>query len=239
MIHFFHEAHSATAKKKLREEIAIEQCSGWFFLRRLLERWDPIFSDYNEKINAINYSMKEHEIYLDTVFKRITPEIKKAKEQGINFVGCKRCKKEASEENQRTDNIFEYKCRVCLFEDGAIKIDCPTEECNQKIVLESGDPDQKILCTACDTDLSSKDLSEILDTEYHDHGDFVQKNCAACGGHGSVVQHEDFYVCSECFYFTKDIGYCGWCSEGQIAGGDLEHSYHTGCEFCDGFSGWT
>ena len=29
-----------------------------------------------------------------------------------------------------------------------------------------------------------------------------------------------------------------WCSDGQMGGGDLEHSSYAGCEFCDGKAGW-
>ena len=78
MIHFFHEAHDGEGKEKLLEDIAIEQCSGWFFLRRLLEKWGDIFGKYNGKIQSINSSMKVHEIYLDTVYERLKPEIEKA-----------------------------------------------------------------------------------------------------------------------------------------------------------------
>lgn len=239
MIHFFHEAHSDAAQEKIKETIAIEQCSGWFFLRRLFEKWDFIFSRYTEKITAINLSMKAHEVYLDTVYDRIKPEIEAARKKGSKFINCPMCKKEASEEFQRTDYIFEYKCRVCLFPHELIKIKCPGKNCKHEVEIESGDPDQKIVCDTCDEEISRKEISDILDTEHFDYGDHRSINCAACGGMDAVIQHHDFFICTDCFYITQEMGVCGWCSEGQIAGGDLEYSYHGGCEFCDGHAGWT
>jgi hypothetical protein len=64
-------------------------------------------------------------------------------------------------------------------------------------------------------------------------------NCALCWTQGGVVKHHEIYVCTECLGTSDEIAGCGWCNELQMGGGDLEHSYHTGCEFCDGHAGWT
>jgi hypothetical protein len=53
------------------------------------------------------------------------------------------------------------------------------------------------------------------------------------------VKHHEIYVCTECLGTSDEIAGCGWCNELQMGGGDLEHSYHTGCEFCDGHAGST
>jgi len=34
------------------------------------------------------------------------------------------------------------------------------------------------------------------------------------------------------------IAGCEWCNELQMGGGDLEFSFDSGCEFCDGRAGW-
>lgn len=241
MIHFFHEAHRGEKKEKLLEDIAIEQCSGWFFLRRLLEKWKPIFGNYEAKIDSINSSMKEHEVYLNTVFDRIKPEIEQAKAKGAVFVPCSRCRNKSSEEFQRTQHIFEYKCRVCLFSDDIIKIACPEDDCGGEIKIRSFDPD--LTCSKCHSEMDPKEVADLLETngpvtpdECYCH---VQTNCAACCGLGTVVENDDgYFICTDCFYFTKsDIGHCGWCNENQIGGGDLEHSRWSGCEFCDGQAG--
>jgi len=243
VMHFFHEAHEGQGKEKLLEAIAVEQCNGWFFLRRLLERWGNIFGDYEEKIDSINASMKVHKVYLDTVFERIKPEIERDAAKGANFVSCKRCKNNSSEEFKKTSLIYEYKCRVCLLSDGLIKLPCLKGECDGELNIETGDPDAKIICPICDTLSDKREISEILETngpitpdEYYSH---VQTNCALCCELGSVVKSDDAYlICTNCYYFTdNDIGHCGWCQENQIGGGDLEHSRWSGCEFCDGQAG--
>ncbi len=236
MIHFFHEAHGGKGKEKLLEEIAVEQCNGWFFLRRLLEKWSDIFGSYDEKIQLINSSMKGHEIYLDTIFEQIKPEIEKDKAKGTIFVACKRCKRNASEEFKKTNNIFEYKCRVCLFLDELIKFSCLEESCNGEIKIEPGDPDVKVICSSCDSVMERQDIANLLETNASRYEDSVQTNCATCCSLGTVVENDGgYFICTECFYFTKnDIGYCEWCNENQIGGGDLEHSRWSGCEFCDG-----
>ncbi len=54
----------------------------------------------------------------------------------------------------------------------------------------------------------------------------------------SVVKHHNFYICIECISVANNIAYCESCNEAQLGGGNLEYSYQTGCEFCDGHSGW-
>lgn len=79
-----------------------------------------------------------------------------------------------------------------------------------------------------------------MDTEYSDPSDCEpQINCAMCSSMGSVVQHHDAFICTECLSTDESAPRCGWCNERQIGGGDLEYSYHSGCEFCDGQAGWT
>ena len=127
------------------------------------------------------------------------------------------------------------KCRVCSLEDEAIKIPCAEDGCKGNVILEEGLSEYE--CSDCDSKISRKDVEEKLDSEMSDYADHVRKNCALCSEMGSVVQHEEYYVCTNCFYFTKEYGVCEWCNEGQIGGGDLEGSNWSGCEFCDGHAG--
>lgn len=241
MVHFFHEAHADAKKEQFLEEIAIEQSSCWFFLRRLLEGWSDIFGEYKDKITAINWSMKDHDVYLSTVFSRIQPEINDDKRKGSVFVICKRCNKEASELFERAPHLFETKCRVCLLNDQFIKIPCNQDDCDGHIELEQGDTSTH--CNTCDEEIDVSEISEILNTNGPigpDAGcDYVSGNCALCSGLDTVVENDnDYFVCTDCFYFTKnDIGHCGWCNERQIGGGNLEDSAWSGCEFCDGHAG--
>jgi hypothetical protein len=239
MIHFFHEAHGKEGKNKLLEEIAIEQCNGWFFLRRLLEKWNGIFGSYTDRIHSINNSMKAHELYLQTVFDRVKPEIEKDKLKGIIFTNCKRCQHNALEEFKKTPNISEYKCRVCFFSEGLTIINCTTKECRNEIKIEGGDPDGAAICHACNSTIEHSDIAKLLEKNSRSYEDYYPINCANCSGMDTVVENEKgYFICTNCFYFTQnDIGQCGWCHEVQMGGGNLEFSGWSGCEFCDGQAG--
>ena len=238
MIHFFHEAHGEERNEEELEKIAIEQCGAWFFLRRLLEKWGEVFGEYEERTSSINVRMKAHNIYLDAVYERIKPEIKAAKAKGIIFVPCGRCRKETSEEFERTKHIFEYKCRVCLSSNDLIKLPCAQENCDGEIKIDPFWPDD-ISCGKCKIEIDHQEVSNLLETNASRYEDSVQTNCAACCGLGTVVENDDgYFICTDCFYFTQnDIGHCNFCQENQIGGGDLEHSRWSGCEFCDGQAG--
>lgn len=240
VMHFFHEAYSKSAMQNVIENIAIEQCNGWFYLRRLLEKWNTIFSDYGEKIDEINRKMKRHKIYLNTVYERLKPELKEEKSKGIKFTKCNRCLKPASEEIQKTEFLYLHKCRVCLYEEYSLKVPCPTEDCEHHLIFSEENFDNKLQCEA-GHDFEKNGLAELLDTNpttYDNYFEQSSKNCANCCSHDSVIEHNEYYICLECFYVSDDIAYCEWCNEGQIAGGDLEMSHYSGCEFCDGKSGW-
>lgn len=238
MVHFFHEAHTHAKKEKLLEEIAVEQSSGWFFLRRLLSGWGDVFGDYRDRISSINASMKEHDIYLETVFSRITPEIALAKSNGAIFRDCTRCKKAASEENKLTEYLFNCKCRVCLFQEYLLKTPCDDDDCDGLLEIIEGDTE--VCCTACNEPIDKDHLSDLLDTDpvgTDNYADYTPRNCAMCSTPNEVIEHHAYYICKECFYITDEIAGCGWCNELQIGGGDLEMSEYSGCEFCDGLAG--
>jgi len=241
MMHFFHEAHLGDQPGKILEKIAIEQCSGWFFLRRLLEKWDDIFENYLEKISQINSMMKEHDIYLDTVFTNIAPEIEAAKKKGAEFKNCDRCKKDSSEVSKLTDYLYSCRCRVCLYTEDLVKVPCQHEDCEGVITIDGYlGGGSSIYCGDCDQAISNEELSELLDTSprSHDSVDYTTKNCANCGTHAEVIQHEDYYICMNCYYISDDLQVCQWCHDGQIGGGDLEYSGYSGCDFCEGAQGW-
>lgn len=238
MVHFFHEADDPIKSEKIKQEIAIEQSTGWFFLRRLLEKWSDVFKNYNQKIASLNYMMKSHHVYLQTVFEKIEPEIKKEIKNGAIYRACSSCSFKASKEKPLTDHLLEAKCRVCLIKEWILKVKCP--ECDEIIEISEYNADTQINCS-CGQVIDTEIIKDQLDTNpvttdnYFDH---VEVNCAYCMEHGSVIEHQDYWICTSCYSVDEKMSICGWCSEGQIGGGDMEYSYHTGCEFCDGQAGW-
>jgi hypothetical protein len=236
LVHFFHD-QVGKDERSITEKVAREQCTGWLYLSRLIYKWENTFEKYQGKVADLNEKMKKHHVFLSTVYEKIVPDIDKEKAVGAVFKICPSCQFEACKQSEITDHIYTYKCKVCLFDERVIIVQCP--ECDSSVEIPEG-TDDSIQCETCSHTVGSDYISEQLDTDpvtqdnYFDH---TQINCAHCGSVNCVVKHNDFYVCTECRSISEESGYCEWCNEGQIGGGDLEFSYHSGCEFCDGHAG--
>lgn len=237
MIHFFHEVGSGKADSAVVEEVVKEQCLCWFHLERLLERWEDQFALFKQKIQRTRWLMRRNRSYLSVAFDRLEPKIEQDKKKGKIFHACSGCGYDAAEVGALSDILFEQICRVCGLSEAYAEIDCPAE-CENKIHIEA-DHGSARTCSSCGHEVSPDELGEILGTEYVDPLDYTQMNCALCMSLGSVVQHHEIYVCTECLSTSNEIAGCSWCSEMQMGGGDLEYSYITGCEFCEGQAGWT
>jgi ribosomal protein S14 len=232
MIHFYHEVESP----KVQAEVVKEQCLCWMHLDRLLAGWKDQFEPFSTEILKAQWKMKRNQAYLSAVFETLSAKIAAAKKEGRKFRECSACGYEAAEVAKLTPHFFEQHCLLCGLSDAYIEIQCP-DECDATITI-STDTDEEHVCGECGYSLSRDELSELLDTEEADEISYVQKNCAHCMSLGSVIQHHDTYICIECLSWSRDIAGCEWCNELQMGGGDLEFSYHSGCEFCDGHAGW-
>ena len=236
MIHFFHEVASEDATPELIEEVVKEQCRCWFHLNHLLKQWGGQFSQYEERVTTVHWQITRMREYLSVAFDRLRPQIEIDKNTGSTFHMCSGCGYEAAEVRNVSDVLFEKTCRVCGLIEGYAEINCPSE-CGQKIHIKA-EHGSKRTCDNCGFQVAADELSELLSTEFLDPVDYVQINCALCMSAGSVVQHGEIYVCSECLSMANGLASCEWCSELQMGGGDLEFSYHSGCEFCDGHAEW-
>lgn len=236
MIHFFHEAGLEEAEPALAENIVKEQCLCWFYLERLLEQWRDQFARFATQIDRAGWLMRRNQSYLLVAFERLRPKIKEDEKQGSTFNACSGCGFEAAEVDELSEVLFEQQCRVCGLSEAYLKIDCPGD-CGETIHIEA-DHGSNRACASCGHNVTAKELEDILDTEHADPVDYVQKNCALCHTFGSVVLHNATYVCVECLGTSHEIACCEWCNEAQMGGGDLDGSYYSGCEFCDGQAGW-
>lgn len=237
MIHFFHEAGSDEAEPALVEEVVKEQFLCWFHLERLLKQWEDQFALFEQQIFQTQWLMRRNRAYLSVAFDRLKPKIEEANKKGSTFHACSGCGYDAAEVNELSDILFEQACRVCGLSEAYAEIDCPAE-CGNKIRIEA-DHGSNRTCSSCGHEISADELGEILSTECIDPVDYMQMNCALCCSLGSVVLHHEIYVCAECLSTSDEVAGCGWCSEMQMGGGDLEYSYLSGCEFCEGQAGWT
>jgi len=241
MVHFYHDISKGESDKQI-EQIVIEQCNGWHFLRSLLEKWHEIFTPYQEKIFHVNNKMKRHNVYLKTVYKNMLPEIKLATSKGIVFANCGICHNRSSEITKLTEYLYACRCRVCHFSDEYLRVVCPQDDCDGIIKIDGFSIGQTAyFCPECEYELSQESLSDMLDGDprtYDDYVDHINMNCAECGVADEVIRHDNYYICLSCLYVDGELNICGWCNEGQIGGGDLEFSGVTGCSFCDGSAAW-
>lgn len=179
--------------------------------------------------------MKKHHAYLSTVFNQIKDSIHDEKKQGVFFKSCPSCQFESCKQSKITDNVVNYKCLVCSFEEEVIIIYCPECENSIEITEIESEPFE---CLECGYQINNEYIAEILDTEITTRDNYKEPtitiNCANCCKHDSGIIHHDLFICSNCHTISKYLAHCDWCIEGQIAGGDLEDSFLDGCEFCDG-----
>lgn len=238
MVHFFHEG-TTTIDKKIILEVAREQSRGWIYLQKLLTKWTPIFSDFEKNIKRLNLSMKNHYVYLNEYYNSIKPEIIAKKAAGAKYRKCSNCHFESSRQEILSPILNKSHCEVCLLNENLIYIKCP--HCDKKIEITDNNHHEFAICPKCENDIVQEELSDLLDTNPTSPDNYFDKsslNCAECMSTDSVIEHNEFYVCLNCFYIEKGIQYCEWCNEGQIGGGDLTGSGLSGCEFCDGRLGY-
>ncbi len=239
MVHFYHEAVAGEASEKIITEVAIEQLNGWYHLRNLIDKWKGIFPDQQGRIYSVNHRMSQHKEYLRFVYDQIKKEIAAEKADGAEYSTCSSCSYEAAKNSELTDILTECSCKVCFFKDRFLSIQCP--ECDNDVRIN---PDREGAgqCATCEHEISSEETFELVNDESLTNDEILcgdaktPANCGWCSCHGSVLEHNEEYLCINCME-TGDVGFCGWCNEPQL-GGNLEYSHYGGCEFCDGLAGW-
>jgi hypothetical protein len=232
MIHFVHDAEGG-GDDAVRQ-VAAEQIRGWSHLRMLLRSWDTDLPWLAQDLQRIEVKMRGHREFLNAVFDTLRPEIRQLRSTGKRIVGCPVCGLEAAVVTPVTSQVGDMACLVCSAVDTLITMECPEEDCGAPVDLPGWwGAAQK--CPVCGETITSDQISADLDTTLRDLSDpHTAMNCALCQSPDSVVEHEDIYVCIECFGYERSIAYCESCDELQIGGGDLRYSYNVGCEFCEG-----
>lgn len=238
MVHFVHETGRAELDEKAVTVVAIEQCRGWLHLHKLLAEWRGEFAWSSARLERTQRLMAGHREFLSVRFDALSAEIADAKRAGTRFRRCDVCAYEAAAIEAHSTMVGAVRCLVCSTRDTLITMECPNDECGFEVEL-TGHWGAGQSCPQCQELIGTDDLIFALETSPEDRSHAVsQTNCALCMNMGSVVAHEGIFVCTECFGFERTVGYCEWCNEAQMGGGDLEFSYRTGCEFCDGAAGW-
>lgn len=240
MVHFFHEAHTAEESEKLQRAIAREQLTAWYLLHRLLTtRWDDVFAPWAAQIAAIDSELRKLHDFLKVVFDHIKPDIQARIKVGEIFDDCPSCGFEARWNDSDLKTVYEAECLVCGLTDRVLRVECP--DCGNIVTFVNEGRGE---CESCGKSFEPEDVADILVDSGGAHiaameGDYSWGfgNCSDCDGYHTVVRTEDDnYVCASCFGVFEQVGECGWCNEFNT--GDMEDSFYTGCNFCDGRLGW-
>jgi hypothetical protein len=230
MVHF---VHVGETDDEGREEIVSEQLEGWMALRTLLEEWEE-FRGYLKTIQQINRKMEGHRGFLQKKFEAKKAELQAHIDAGMSVSSCPMCKFQSLKVEKFASAIASTSCAVCSYRGTEIKLTC--DACGSEITANDYDGRPKF-CSNCESPISRDEIEEQLNTgdsiTHDNYFDHTPINCPNCISHGTVVEHREMYVCTECFATDDEYGVCEYCSEGQL-GGVPEHSYLVGCEFCDG-----
>jgi hypothetical protein len=238
-IHFFHSAHTdAQAQQELRR-IAKEQLVAWFHLHRLLQNnWSELFSPWLEKIDAIEEKLRAYRDFLSLVFDEVAPSLQNHRDAGQSVESCDACDFEAMVFETELNLIDTPTCMVCGHAVRCVSIKCP--ECHESVRFEG---DGWVACPHCQKSLEPEQLADALEDdgaayETAKEGSEPRGNCADCDGYHTVVlTPSGRWIATCCLTEHEAIATCGWCNE--LNTGDMEMSYHTGCNMCEGHAGWT
>lgn len=239
MIHFFHTASSEEESNELIRNIVRQQLRAWYFLHQLLTiQWKKVFASWKTKIKEIDTALRELHEFLQVVFDSLQQEIASLKAEGVRFDQCPSCGFHAQQHIEDVKILYKSECLVCRLIEECINIQCP--DCNELITFRN---EGFATCTQCGKSMEPEDLAdELIDSggayiAFTDGGYPYQGNCSDCDGHQTVVCTEnDDWICASCFEVFDTLEECEWCNE--LNTGDMEHSYLTGCNHCEGKIGW-
>ncbi|MDD4964083.1 MAG: hypothetical protein PHI11_09220 [Gallionella sp.] len=237
MIHFFHRAHTAEESTALLTEIAREQLKAWYLLHRLLtDKWLNEFRDFVERFNNVDELFRKHKKFLEVVFEQKKPEIQELKTGGNYFFEkCPSCGFESFRHESEPQLHYAVDCMVCKFSEKHLRINCP--KCDEIVDFVN----EGFARCDCGKNFEPDDLVDIL-TEHNPayYGKEAEDlgNCSECDGFHTVIQLDDQekYICTSCFGEFNSLQSCGWCNEPNT--GDMEFSYISGCNHCEGQAGW-
>ena len=232
VVHFFH--HGLESDQTAKEAIVAEQCRAWFHLHRLLHGWDTYFHDFGSEIARADKAMKKHQQYLAAKFQALTSELEARRKAGKAPKACSACGFEAAIPDAIDDQIASLSCLVCDHTEVQVELECP--HCSQSMVIANGGFAN---CEHCGKGIEPAHLVDALTDHAAAHIAFMDGgnsldlgNCSNCDGYQTVVRRGESYFCTDCFEVFAHIEQCDWC--GDLNTGDMEHSYWSGCNHCDG-----
>ncbi len=222
-VHFYHPADLKSEKK-----VAVEQLSGWHFLRkRLSVTWKDCFASFAERIETLHRRMIGREDYYPAIFDEVRAEIE-ARSKGRLRSVCPTCRHPSVfTQGKVLSAVHRMECLVCETESFAVFLPC---ECGK---LAPRSYEQEAKCQWCGKTNPATPEEAFTWAEKA----FTQSPAAWCGVCGfmtkpSVIEVDSKSLCLGCFTFEEHSGVCRceWC--GDSVTGEIGDRFNPGCIRC-------
>lgn len=235
LVHFVADAQGPL-NDKFQREVAKEVYVGWYHLVTLLKRWKNYFKASKSDITQINNKIRSVREFLKVIFNTKKTQLESYRESGVPIFKCPRCTFKAMPLKQLTENIAAGVCAVCELRSNWLRFQCPAD-CGMQYNISQYDGFHFSECE-CGYSLDQGEVFDLIDTGFSSEYYQTQITCGECESDGTVANNDDRFVCIECIYVAEDVQECEWCSSVYIGGPNLEDSFLSGCNQCDGRIGW-
>lgn len=234
MVHFFHNASTATETESIR----LEQAEAWFELNKFVTQdYAEEFAPFARDFRRMEHRLSATEHYAGVKFISLKRKIDGMTKGGAVFGGCSRCDQrslEISTPDPDLPELTQRYCHVCLYKRTELAITCPSCGDTHQFL----EPATTFVCNECDHSVPEGDsIYELLDQSNYGKDDYFDAdtpaNCDECQGFHTICEYKDKYLCTSCFSLFDQLYRCGYCNDPCTD--DREESYYSGCEHCDGY----
>ena len=237
-VHFYHRDLSKPISNQNIQNIVSEQCAAWFYLHRFLtQTWKNEFTNFQEKIDVIHLSMRKRNEYLQVKFDDLSQRIESERQKGVTFTICSACGFGSNKLMEIIPPLYSNECLVCDIRDRTFHISCP--RCNDIIGVKDGGEG------ACDKCSFKVDYEYLIgkfgvgtSKTKHQLDEIYSAYCSSCDffSDKTVVPINGRWICLTCLQDYENLDQCDFC--GEFVAGDLEDSAYSGCNECEGASGY-
>jgi hypothetical protein len=234
IVHFF--SHNLTESVSGNRDDAIQEILvAIYYLSDFIKQHQQTFVEHQKQLDSAISQVKRARAFLEAKYLDLKPQLDSARTKGSKIVSCAVCSYDSAVCVQYLGAVYSLNCAVCENSDHLISVECPNE-CGLPIRYLASDAFQIRDCE-CGVSIDQADLVKLLDQSDPFDMDAGTIYCNYCGS-DSVAEHEAHYLCCECFSMKESYSVCDWCNQKQLTDSDLEGSGWSGCEYCDGRSGW-
>lgn len=239
LIHFHNAHYSSSGSKAMLQNIAIEQCRGWYYLHKwLTDEWAKPFKVYSKDITRIHNLVNRNRKFFKAKFEEIKPKLHQLKSKGITIKNCHVCNFKSSQSVKLLSHddmdILGQRCLVCghSFSD-ELRIQC--NQCSESVFINDLGHGT---CQDCGEKIDMGYLLEKYGEDKSPEEESIEESNAYCSdcefvSERSVIPIKDGrHLCLSCITIHDRLYRCEYCNEKITS--DSEGTYLTGCLLCEG-----